>query len=163
MKKFLISFCVVVGILSTLSEINCFGQAKNKSRSAIEDDIREAVFRYQFLHNASGQQQHAKVYFLSLSEGKDPNDKFVERFRGQTPPVKKGSQATTQPGVVKDKTTGEEGIIFRVTRIKWINGSDVVVEGGYYEGNLSSSGNIYRVKLTRKRWVVKSDRMLYIS
>lgn len=36
------------------------------------DDIREAVFRYQFQHNASAQQQQANAYFISLEEGEDP-------------------------------------------------------------------------------------------
>lgn len=37
-------------------------------RSVQEEDIREAVFRYQFEHNASGLQQAAEFYCLSLGE-----------------------------------------------------------------------------------------------
>lgn len=136
-------------------------------KSTKEDDIRETVFRYQFEHNASGLQQNAKVYFLSLGslgETKDPSDEFMKRFRGHKPAVKKVSQSTVSVFEgVKDEDTGEQGLIFRVTRIEWKNDVEVEVQGGYYESGLSASGNIYRVRREGGKWVVKEDRMLWIS
>lgn len=84
-------------------------QSANPDRSAIEDDIREAVFRYQFNHNASGLKQNAKVYYLSFGEeGKEPSDAFLERFKGHTPPVKKASEFNG----------GQQGLVFNVTTIQ---------------------------------------------
>jgi hypothetical protein len=39
----------------------------------------------------------------------------------------------------------------------------VKVEGGYYEGNLSSSGNTYTVKMENGKWAVTNDEMHWIS
>jgi hypothetical protein len=128
-----------------------------------EDDIREAVFSYQFLHNASGRQQNAKVYFLSLHEGgKDPSDEFMKRFAGHTPEVKKVSQCTEDDDI-RDMQTGAPGIVFRVTGIRWITAQRVEVFGGYFEGYLSSSGNTYYVEKKDGKWIVVQDNGRWIS
>lgn len=44
------------------------GMADDKVRESQIDDIREAVFRWQFDHNASGQQAAAQVYFLEVGK-----------------------------------------------------------------------------------------------
>lgn len=129
-----------------------------------EDDVREAVFLFQFDHNASGLQQNAKVYFLSLGGGdRDPSDEFMERFRGLKPPVKKVSECTASVTGVKDKETGEHGLIFRVTSIKWVSDSEVEVEGGYHEASESASGNTYLLLREGERWFVKEHRMNWIK
>jgi hypothetical protein len=137
-------------------------QTKPKLTQADEEDIREAVFRYQFWHNASAKQQRAKVYFLSIGDDKDPRDAFMARFDKHKPPVKKLSQATGNFGVV-DKKTGERGLIFSVTTIEPVDEDKVMVEGGYYEDGLSSSGNVYTVERKNHKWVVTKDQMLWIS
>jgi hypothetical protein len=45
-----------------------FGLAADKARESQTDDIREAVFRWQFDHNGSGQQTNAQVYFLEIGD-----------------------------------------------------------------------------------------------
>jgi len=132
-------------------------------RAKAEDEIREVTFRYQFLHNASGLQQNAKIYFLAIGEeGGDPTDEFMERFADDKPTNKKESQAKLGDGV-KDRDTGERGLIFRVGNIKWVSDTEVEVEGGYYEAGLSSSGNTYFLKKQKDKWVVTKDVMHWIS
>jgi len=134
------------------------------ARAAAEDDIREATFRYQFQHNASGLQQKADVYFLSLSEkDTDPGDEFLKRFVNHKPPVKKVSSSVGRLGGVRDKDTGGKGLIFRVGGIKWVNETEAEVNGGYYEGGLSASGNTYFLKKQDGKWVVTRDEMHWIS
>lgn len=137
-------------------------------RSAQENDIREAVFRYQFQHNASGAQQTAEFYCLSLGEYSnelDPDDELMQRFQGHKPAVKKISQCVYGPEMgVQDADTGQSGgLVFRVTHIEWISDTEVKVEGGYYEGGLSASGNIHWVVRQGNRWVVTKDQMQWIS
>lgn len=64
--------------------------------AAVEDDVFEAVFRYQFEHNGSLQKQNAAAYYLHLSPqltgGDNPDDAFMKRFAGHRPPVRKVSQ-----------------------------------------------------------------------
>ena len=114
-------------------------------------EIAEATFRYQFKHNASGQQQKAPAYFLSLF-GKDPDDAFLKRFEGHKPPVKKGSAFEVG-----------KGLLFTVVRMRRASNVMVEVSGGYYEAGLSSSGNTYVVELKDGKWVVTGDTMHWIS
>lgn len=114
-------------------------------------DIAEAVFRYQFTNNASGQQQKAATYFLLLFGG-NPDADFLNRFSGNLPPVKAGA----------DFIIGT-GLQFEVARIKRISDSVVEVEGGYYETGLSASGNTYRVEHIDGKWTVTRNQMNWIS
>jgi hypothetical protein len=153
----------VIGFLLGLHAAAWQQQTKPKLTEADEDAIREAVFRYQFEHNASGQQQKASAYFLSIGKDyKDPDDAFMARFVKHQPPVKKASQATGQLGVI-DKETGQPGLKFRVESIKQVDEDKVIVEGGYYESGDSSSGNTYTVERIDHKWSVTSDEMRWIS
>ena len=83
-------------LLSSWLVFGTQGQAPDSKReltNAEQNEIREAVFRYQFEHNASGQQQTAKVYFLSFGKDQEPSDEFIARFKDHKPPVKKRSQS----------------------------------------------------------------------
>jgi hypothetical protein len=141
--------------------------AESAKKAAEELDIREATYRYQFGKNASGQQQSAKSYYLSLDAGdkrKDPDDGFIKRFADNTPPVKKVSEcdASANKGVV-DKKTGERGLIFSTGAIKWVSDTEVEVSGGYYEAGESSSGNTYYLKKVEGKWKVIKDVQQWIS
>jgi hypothetical protein len=100
---------------------------------------------------------------LSLAKESNPSDELMIRFAGHKPVVKKVSEAVHKGGGVLDKKTGKKSIIFQVTSIQWLGETEAEVEGGYYEGNLSSSGNVYRVIYENKEWVVKEDKMKWIS
>ena len=152
-------------LLSSWLVFGTQGQAPDSKReltNAEQDEIREAVFRYQFEHNASGQQQTAKVYFLSFGKDQEPSDEFIARFKDHKPPVKKRSQSKGQFEVI-DKETGERGLIFSAVSIQVIDTNTVEVDGGYYEAGLSASGNVYTVKRNHGKWIVTKDQMLWIS
>jgi len=113
--------------------------------------ICEAVFRYQFKNNASAAQQNASAYFLSIDNRDAPKD-LLNRFKGQNPPVKVGSGFSVGKGVK-----------FRINSLKWIDKVTVEVEGGYYEGNVSASGNIYRLLRQDGTWKVIAKQGQWIS
>jgi hypothetical protein len=136
--------------------------AKTQNRLKIQDsqldgeyheklNICEAVFRYQFEHNASTVQQNAKAYFIMIFN-KDPSDEFLARFKGNTPSVRK----------VSDFVVGR-GLIFSIKSITRIDERTVQVSGGYFEAGLSSSGNTYTVVNKNGKWVVENDEMQWIS
>lgn len=151
-------------ILVCVSSV-CLAEPPNKA--AEELDIREATFRYQFQKNASGQQQHAKSYYLAIQvDGKptDPDDAFMKRFAGNNPPVKKRSECDTSTGKgAIDKKTGQLGLVFNTGPIKWVSDTEVEVSGGYYEAGLSASGNTYYLKKVHGKWRVVKDVMVWIS
>jgi hypothetical protein len=129
-----------------------------------EDDIREAVFRYQFEHNASGQQKRAEVYCLSIGENTDPSDEFIRRFAESKSPVRKISECYVGPFVgVVDKRTQRLGLVLRVGGIQWISATEVEASGGYYEAGLSASGDTYSVSNRFFKWRVTEDHMKWIS
>lgn len=136
-------------------------------RQAADDpalDVQEAVFRYQFEHNASSQKQSADFYCLGLRDKQDPPEELMRRFAGHSPEVFPASQCTADArlGVSHGAIPGS-GLIFSITEIKWISDSEVEVSGGYYEGGLSSSGNVYRLKRVAGKWQVLEDGMEWIS
>jgi hypothetical protein len=137
-----------------------------------QDSVREAVFHYQFHHNESGQQQSAKVYFLSVmrlndSTGRwndsDPGTELLRRFDGNTPPVKPFSKCVTSVEGVFDRQTGEMGLLFQAGAIRWVADDQAEVDGGYFEGGLSASGNTYYLERRSGEWIVTRDVMHWIS
>ncbi len=145
-------------------------------QSAQEEDIREAVFRYQ-LDRAS----RPRVFFLAVGEPgelRDPSDEFMQRFVGHRLVVKKFSECT----IVKDEVdrgpglppmllsavvtaieTGAVGTILEVYEVKWINRREVEVEAGYYAGPLSGSRDLFHVAREGGRWIVKSRTNMWVS
>ena len=130
------------------------GNAAPVSRAEAEEDIAEAVFRYQFDHNASGIQKKAARYCLSLPGDRSPGEAFLQRFQGSQPPVASAEECGR---------VGGKNLYFRVQRFDWRKDDEVWVRGGYFEGNLSSSIEAYQVVLQKGRWVVKGSRMEMIS
>jgi len=143
------------------------GLSADDARKRQEDDVREAVFRWQFEHNASYQQRDAGVYFLEVGEKEgDPSDEFIKRFAGNKPPVRKRSECSVnmrRSVGVSDKKTGEKGLILSIRKIEWKSDTEVDVQGGYYEHGLSSSGNTYTLKKEKGKWKVTNDKLRGIS
>lgn len=140
-------------VIATLLFAACSSSAPAEppARADVELDICEAVFRHQFEHNASGVQQGAAAYFLSIRE-KDPTPAFLARFAGQQVPVRPGSEFEVG-----------KGLRFRVDSIEWQEDGSVRVMGGYYEAGLSSSGNVYTLEPDGEKWEVSDDEMEWIS
>jgi hypothetical protein len=155
------------------------------------DDVREAVFRYQFEHNGSGLQQRAAAYYLQIETGDrketDPSDAFMKRFARNNPPVHKRSEARVATeefekerkdqevpflfrlpqtfhdfGVI-DRRSGREGLIFYQQSLNRITDTKVEVSGGYYESGESSSGNIYTVEKQNGKWTVTKKTLRWVS
>lgn len=119
-----------------------------------ESDITEAVFRYQFAHNASAIQQEADHYCLSMPGDRSPDADFLHRFDGNHPPVVRADQC--QRGSGRD-------LYFRVQRFDWRSDTEVWVSGGYWEASLRSSSELYRVRFKNGKWVVDGARRETLS
>ena len=130
------------------------GSTASPSRAAAEEAIAEAVFRQQFEHNASAIQKNAEKYCLSLPGDRMPSAEFLKRFEGNRPPVAAADQCDRKSG---------KNLFFRINAFNWREDGEVWVRGGYYEGNLSSSLELYQVVKENGKWVVKGQRMEAIS
>jgi hypothetical protein len=88
----------------------------------------------------------------------------MARFAGHKPPVRKFSDCRIKDdGEVVRKHSGKAGLLFMTASITWLSDTTVTVDGGYYEGNVSSSGNIYTVSKESGVWKVVKDQMTVIS
>jgi hypothetical protein len=143
----------------------CLSTEQTPTQLSEEDQIREAVFRYQFEFNASGLGQAANVYFLSAEGEKDPSPQLLQQFDGHRPAVKPVSASTLEPGTaqVLDRESGLPGLIFRITEIRWQGDDEVEVDGGYYEASESASGNTYSVVKQGGSWQVVDRQPLWIA
>jgi hypothetical protein len=158
------------------------GTADAARHAAQENDIREAVIRYQMEEwaregdkheedakdkrdQAIAKQLNSRVFFVSI-KGKDPSDEFLKRFQSVPRIVKKRSQAKmNSPKMewVTDKDTHQPGIILSADEIRWTKENEVEVEGGYHCGGLCAARDVFTVRLGNGRWKVIQARMKWIS
>jgi hypothetical protein len=133
--------------------------------AAVEEEVREVVFRHLFMHNHSGMQQSARIYCLALDPGPtDPGASLIARFQGEATPIKPVSACSLSAiDGVKELSTGNHGLIFRVGPITWINSTNAEVEGGYYEGGDSASSGKYSVVKEKGSWHVTQVKDAWIS
>lgn len=149
--------CLILSLLSSAcahSPAPASSQGSSPTRAADEQDIAEAVFRYQFDHNASGLQNKAARYCLSLPGDRSPGEAFLQRFAGNQPPVASADEC---------ERVGGKNLYFRVQKYDWRKENEVWIRGGYSEGRLSSSVEAFRVVRRNGRWVVTGARTEAIS
>lgn len=168
----IVAAILLVGGLAGCSEPNSPAPAVAPSQSVAGRDARrtdywdvvEAVYRYQFNHNASAAKRKVEYFFLLLEE-KDPPESLLARFKAETPRVVPASLATsTGGGHNEHRKTGGRGLKFYIKSVKWLDADTAEVTGGYHEANLSASGNVYRVERRDDgKWVVSKDKRQWIS
>lgn len=165
MKKYLI-YLAVIAILVLSGYWIASGQGgppPHGSKVQQADDIREAIFRYQYQFHDFG--FRPRLYFLSLENRHDPSDVFLQRFKDMGGRVRKESQWKCHPkkdGIV-DTRTGERGVRLSSEYIEWIRPTKVCVYGGYYAGGLSAAGYKYTVVYRNGHWKVARAEMLWES
>jgi hypothetical protein len=131
-----VAFGVLAFIAAVLLVFVSISPAQTASaRKSQEDEIREAVFRYQFDHNASATKNNAAAYCLAIGKkDSSPSDAFIRRFRGHNPPVRKVSECRYNKSTGEREVGGKTALTFQVSTITWRSDSEVEVKGGYSEG-----------------------------
>jgi hypothetical protein len=145
--------------------------AAEGSREAEVENLREVAFKTLIYETAAAQHGY-KVYFLSIGNtwtndrpfDIDPPDGFMKRFGGRTPPVKKASQSRIgENGEVRDRSSGQLGVIFTVTDIKWASDQEAEAVCSVFKAGLN--GCAYKYTLIRKndKWKVTNKKLVSIS
>lgn len=139
-------------LLFAAFNIMAFGHAESKP--AEEENIAEAVYRYQMQH--CYREGPPRVYFLQRA-GKDPADKFMNRFKDAEPPVKKRSQIGNLDGgnEFMDKETGKFAVLLGVDKIKRLGDDGAEVEGSCGAASWAAKGYKYSLTLEKDKWVIK--------
>jgi hypothetical protein len=152
---------VGVSLMMFFFSISLNGQiaADADKRAAQEDDIREAIFRYEMKDRAS-------IIFLSINN-QDPSDAFMRRFSDVKLSVKKSSAIAPSKKPpqrwIYDRKTGKPGLALSVGKITWTSDHGVIVAGGYYCGILCAGGGDFYVNLRDDLWVVEKFHVKVIS
>jgi len=144
-----------------------------RAAAAADLDVIEATFRYQFSHNASGEQSHVSTYCIGFqndqkhaAEESDSPAELITRLADIIPVVKPLSECRITPqgrDGVKDRISGKEALIFTLEQPVCATESTCKIEGGYYEANESSSGDTYYLEKHNGKWAVVKDVMRWIS
>ena len=131
--------------------------AERADRENQADDVREAALRYMLeaARKSGGKRNH---YYLGIGPGRskaDPSDAFLERFAGHEPLVKKQSECLTDgPEGVRDKSSGERGLLFALADIRWITDTEVHVPAGWFGGFLYGYSCNLELKTEDGQWKV---------
>lgn len=151
MKSFLILL-----LLATFAAPPMTQKGESESpRTAQEENIHEAVFRYQFAHV-----ELIFAYHFIAIDGKNPSEEFLQRFRDNDPPVRPISEAERVKKPMKmvvSKDDQKQGVIFYVGPVKWISDTKADVEGRFECGDTCDElSGVYHVSLQDGHWVVAS-------
>jgi hypothetical protein len=135
----------------------CQNSFAQKAGSVQEDDIREAIVRYQI----ANWDLRADVYFVEI-QSKDPTKEFLLRFADIPKPVEKKSASRIRKEVVgnyvEERHTKTRGVVFDQESIVRISDSRVDVRGGYYCASLCMAGGVYHLERLKDHWVVTDFR-----
>jgi hypothetical protein len=127
----------------------------DSARPSEDDDVREAVFRYQFRNTGINLAYH----FIAVDD-KSPSDAFVKRFKDDDPPVRPISESRIEKKPIRtvvSKKDGQNGIIFRVGHIKWVSDAKADVNGNFECGdNCTGVTGVYHAVKQDGHWTVES-------
>ncbi len=110
-------------------------------------DMYEAFFRHLF-ESDSITSRKPKAYFLEILQ-QEPPPELLERFKGNSPPVKSISEFRT------DIYGKQNGIKFWIHRFE-IKGNIAVITGGIKLGNLGMETGVYTFELRKGKWELKT-------
>ena len=153
-------------VLGTLGiAILVSGCAPKLDESDEELEVQQAVLRYQFEYNAAAGKYDIFCVAIGDREASlDAPTKLIEGLNDANRKVVKFAACDENDGNgVIERASGKPALILRVAQVKWLAKNEAVVDGGYYEASLSSSGNTYHLKKIDGIWRVKKNELNWIS
>lgn len=122
--------------------------------------LTEVAYRYLFDHNASAKKNRASFYCLAQGGLGGPGfsaapDGMTRRLSDVSPPVLNYPECkVAADSSVIAKSKRGLGIIFYISSIECENTFHCEVTGGYYEGNMSASEQVLKLKKSGDLWAV---------
>lgn len=122
--------------------------------------IEVATFRALFIENASASGEEASFYFIILEDSlNNTMADVLEQLKDIKPEVK---DFMFYNNLSKEEKSKVDFLSFNISKII-MHKRRASVYCGYYEGNLSSSGNIVELRKRFGRWRVISNEVTWIS
>ena len=174
------SLNLVSFVICSLLTLNCKQQStqptpadqnSQQTHSIIDDQIRESIFRYQIGQNLPGYFNLSVTFLANVevdSVGNfknyiDPSDTLVNRIKTDYPNVEKYSQSHYNGDYYFSSDSTRPGILLNVYPWQFATSSGIKVDGGYYVGNLSSTGYTYYLHKNSNSWIVDSTHVKWVS
>ena len=154
--------CVL--LWSVFMQTGCSIKQLSDNTIQTEDLIREAVFRYYFNSRYANGIDDMKYIFLSV-QNNNPSDILLQRLQGHTPLVAPISAANlSQAGSIVLQSDGtSQGVVFSISKIKWVSKYQVTVECQNTSSQLGVSGGLMKLKYIKGQWQVVSHSLIWIS
>jgi hypothetical protein len=125
------------------------------SRADQEDNLREAVFHYQF----KSFELVVAYHFISVN-GKNPSAAMLQRFHGEQPPVLPVSECEKLKKpmkLIQNRNDYKQGVLFNQGQIKWISDTKADVDGSFECGDICDEATgVYHASRQDNKWVVDS-------
>jgi hypothetical protein len=155
--------CCAPGAVQPISHDRCGPVLEGQ-----QDEVRSLVVERLLQSDQITRTQHADVIFVGIKEsggpefdslGWDPSREFMNRFVSHRPPVRPISEALTLASDfrVRDRATGQPGIIVSIRSVCWLTASDVEVEAVRFFGMNASLDYEFQLKFQSGRWRVVSE------
>jgi len=151
-------------LLSAFIQTGCSFKQFSENITSTEDDIREAVFRYYFGSRYANGTEDLNYIFLSI-QNQDPNPALLQRLNGHSPTVAPISMANLIPGkgIAHKSEAQASGVIFTISKVKWVSKYQVTVECQNTSTHLGVSGGLMKLKYVKGEWKVVSHSLIWIS
>ncbi|WP_395374226.1 hypothetical protein [Marinicella sp. W31] len=151
-------------LLSVFIQSGCSVKQFSDNTIQTEDEIREAVFRYYFSSRYANGIEDMDYIFLSV-QNNNPNPLLLERLQDHDPAVAPISVAdlSQERGIVHQSDGASQGVIFTISKIKWVSKYQVTVECQNTSSLLGVSGGLMKLKYINGQWKVVSHSLIWIS
>lgn len=152
--------------LSVESVSSKAGSKTESNKIGDEDAIREVIFTTLLTQRASTGRRDLNAYYLAVDGAKDPSDDLLKKFAGYPIPVKKSSESfmsQTDGDVILNAVTKEQGILFSISKIDWINEDVVKANADSYTGSLGGNGCLYILKRENGKWKIATAENCFVS
>jgi len=123
------------------------------------EDIREAVFRYQFGRKAD-------CYCISVEKEQNPSKELMQRFINYSPQVRMSSECKIAPNedFARFRDVSGKTIIFHTVRsVKLKMWKRAEAEGSWELGPLHGEAHRYFLKYENGAWKVTGQQLLTVS
>lgn len=148
-------------------------KAQSKYRLNQIENIQEIALRHMLLSVPFKKDDQSKSYIAFISvTGKDPSDRFFQRFANLKISMKKASSSHLGKGksgtslvrrYVQDKKTKQRGVVLNVQDIRWIHNDKVLVSVNSYYGPPGGIVSEYTVIKRKGHWRVIDNKILQRS
>jgi hypothetical protein len=141
-------------------------QLKKEIKLSEEDSVYEAAFRIMLGRWLSDNAARYQNYYLKIEGKKDPSDALMEKLSDLGLPVRKGSEcfiSGKDGSIVLDKSTKKQGILFSVSKLKWISRDEVKFGSYDHEGNMAAFGCTYTLKREDGKWKLEKAVECWVS